>query len=101
MRAQDILPVEWLAMSEALRLAPLAQAILPVEWLAMSKALRLAPLAQGILLVEWLAMSEAHASPKASVSRVEWWRRRELNPRPRTRRRRSLRACLHSRVAAG
>ena len=51
-------------------------------------SLRLADLlAQGtILLVRWRG-------------RVEWWRRRELNPRPRTRRRSPLRACLHSNVA--
>jgi len=32
---------------------------------------------------------------------AKWWRRRELNPRPRKRRRSALRACLHSDVATG
>jgi len=55
----------------------------------------------------WLAMSEAAKALRLALSsearsghsirplrgRIEWWRRRELNPRPKARRRRTLHAC--------
>lgn len=58
-------------------------------------------LAQGILPVG-AGHERALRLPAAGgrSGRVEW-RRRELNPRPRKRRRRALRACLHSDVATG